>query len=247
MIAACLMIAAMSEPRSYICHRMPESPSASGRLDEAAWQSLPWTEEFVDIEGDAKPRPRHKTRVKMGWTSEGLWIGADLEEPHLWATLTEHDSVIFHDNDFEVFIDPDGDRMLYGELELNALNTTWDLLLPKPYSEGGRAVDGWEIQGLRTHVHLRGTLNDPSDVDEGWSVTILLPWHALEEICYVDSPPKVGDTWRINFSRVQWDLEIVDGTYRKVPGRPEHNWVWSPQGVINMHVPEKWGYLTFAE
>ena len=25
------------------------------------------------------------------------------------------------------------------------------------------------------------------------------------------------------------------------------NWVWSSQGVINMHLPEHWGYIEFAE
>ena len=29
-------------------------------------------------------------------------------------------------------------------------------------------------------------------------------------------------------------------------GRPERNWVWSPQGVIDMHRPERWGYVQFA-
>ena len=98
----------------------------------------------------------------MFWSDSGLYIGAEMEEPHLWATLTEHDSVIFHDNDFEVFIDPDNDGLSYAELEINALNTTWDLLLIKPYLQGGRGVDGWEIQNLRTAVQLQGTLNDPS-------------------------------------------------------------------------------------
>ena len=59
-------------------------------------------------------------------------------------------------------------------------------------------------------------------------------------------PPKDGDQWRINFSRVEWDIEIVDGKYRKLEKRPEHNWVWSPQGVIDMHRPERWGYLQFS-
>ena len=44
-----------------------------------------------------------------------------MEEPDLWGTLTARDSVIFHDNDFEVFIDPDGDTHAYYELEVNAL------------------------------------------------------------------------------------------------------------------------------
>jgi hypothetical protein len=45
---------------------------------------------------------------------------------------------------------------------------------------------------------------------------------------------------------VEWQHEVVDGTYRKLLGRAEDNWVWSPQGVINMHRPEYWGYLSFS-
>lgn len=59
-------------------------------------------------------------------------------------------------------------------------------------------------------------------------------------------PPKDGDQWRINFSRVEWDTIIENGKYLKVKGKPEHNWVWSPQGVIDMHRPERWGYLQFS-
>ncbi|HEY6400739.1 MAG TPA: hypothetical protein VI479_04990, partial [Blastocatellia bacterium] len=50
-----------------------------------------------------------------------------------------------------------------------------------------------------------------------------------------------------NFSRVEWRHEIADGKYRKTPNTKEDNWVWSPQGVINMHVPEKWGYVRFTK
>lgn len=200
----------------------------------------------MDIEGDKKPKPTFRTRMKMFWASDGLYIGAELEEPHLWATLTEHDSVIFHDNDFEVFIDPDSDGLAYMELELNALNTTWDLLLIRPYKKGGRGVDGWEIQGLRTAVSLQGTLNDPSDVDTGWSLEIHIPWHALWEISKGECPPKAGDKWKINFSRVEWDVVVANGTYQKIPDHPEHNWVWSPQGLVDMHVPENWGWIEFV-
>jgi hypothetical protein len=60
-------------------------------------------------------------------------------------------------------------------------------------------------------------------------------------------PPRPRDLWRINFSRVQWDTDRVDGKYRRIEGRREHNWVWSPQGAINMHMPEHWGYLEFSD
>ena len=74
----------------------------------------------------------------MLWDDNYFYIAEQLEEPHVWATLTKHDSVIFQDNDFEVFIDPDGDNQEYYEIEINALNTDWDLLLKKAYAMAAR-------------------------------------------------------------------------------------------------------------
>ncbi len=232
--------------RSYLCHKTSSSFTLDGRLAKEPWSQAAWTEDFVDIEGDVKPKPRFRTRAKMLWNDEYLFIGAELEETQIWAYETEHDSVIFHDNDFEVFIDPDGDNHLYGEFEMNALNTTWDLLLIKPYRDGGPAVNGWEIKGLKTAVHVDGAINDPSKPSRGWSVEIAMPWHALGEIAGRKSPPEEGDQWRINFSRVEWHVDVVDGKYKKRPGLHEDNWVWSPQGVVDMHRPWMWGYMQFT-
>jgi len=233
-------------PRGYVCHRATSPVTIDGRLTDPAWADAPWTEPFVDIEGDKQPKPRFRTRVKMLWDDAALYIAAELEEPHVWATLTEHDAVIFYDNDFEVFLDPDGDSHLYAELELNARNTTWDLLLTKPYKDKGHAINAWEIAGLKTAVHVDGTLNDPRDTDRGWTLEIRWPWAGLKELTGVPVPPRDADRWRINFSRVEWDVAVVGGKYVKVLDRPEHNWVWSPQGVIDMHRPERWGYLQFS-
>lgn len=247
--------------RKYACRRVTASPQIDGTLGDAAWTSLPWSEEFVDITGDPGRAPRFRTRFKMGWDDECLYVGADLEEPHVWGTLREMHSRLYEDNDFELFLDPDGDGRDYYELEVNALETRWELFLPRPYREGGRAVSPFEIPGLRVAVSVRGTVNDPRDVDEGWSVAIALPWSGLARIRNgVSTPPRSGEVWRANFSRVQWRHEIVDDAYRRVPphGTPwptgqaheyehqEDNWVWSPQGVVNMHIPDRWGEIVFS-
>lgn len=244
--AGSIPVPVWSEPLGYVCHRAESPIKIDGKLDDPAWRAAPWSDAFVDIEGDARPKPPWRTRVKMLWDDRCLYIAAELEEPHIWATLTEHDAVIFQDNDFEVFLDPDGDNQNYCELELNAKNTTWDLLLTKPYRDQGRAINAWEILGLKTAVHVDGTLNDPRDKDRGWTVEIAWPWQGLKELTSMPLPPRDGDQWRINFSRVEWDVEVVEGKYQKVKGKPEHNWVWSPQGVIDMHRPERWGYLQFS-
>ena len=246
LIAARCLLSPAEPPRQYACTRADVPVVIDGKMDEPAWSRAEWTDWFIDIEGDAKPRPRFGTRAKMLWDDQYFYIAADLEEPHVWATLTRHDSVIFHDNDFEVFIDPDGDTLEYYEFEINALNTGWDLFLPKPYRHGGKARNEWEIPGLKTAVHIRGTLNDPRDRDDGWSVEMAFPWKVLGEYAHKPAPPRPGDEWRVNFSRVEWRHDVIDGRYQKVRGLKEDNWVWSPQGVINMHVPEKWGVVRFV-
>ena len=261
--AACLLLLLMPRqsavdlerlpfaPRTAICYRASGRLTIDGALDEPSWRAAPWSEAFVDIEGDARPAPRFTTRMKLLWDDEYLYVAADLEEPDIWGTITTRDAVIYQDNDFEVFIDPDGDSHEYYELEINALNTVWDLMLIRPYRDGGPAINGWDIAGLKTGVHLRGTLNRPGDKDDGWSVEIALPWAALKEAAPAARAPRAGEQWRINFSRVQWQLDQRDGRYAKridAKGTPvpENNWVWSPQGAIDMHMPERWGYVQFS-
>src|SRR6185436_16911440 len=106
-----LLLAALVAPRSYVCPRAATPVRIDGKLDDPAWAGAAWSEPFVDIEGDAKPRPRFRTRMKMLCDDEFYYVAAEMEEPHVWATLTKHDAVIFHDNDFEVFLDPNGDTL----------------------------------------------------------------------------------------------------------------------------------------
>ncbi len=233
-------------PKGYLCQRAEAPIHVDGRLDDLAWKAAPWTDLFVDIEGNSRPRPRFKTMAKMVWNDEYFYVAALLEEPHVWGTLTKHDSIIFKDNDFELFIDPNADNHEYYEIEINALNTVWDLFLKKPYRDLGPAVNEWEIPGLKTAVHVDGTLNDPRDTDSSWSVELAIPWKALREFAHRPAPPHDGDQWRINFSRVEWRHEITDCKYRKVTNATEDNWVWTPQGAIDMHRPERWGYVQFS-
>ena len=240
------LLAGDAPPKGYVATRASAPILVDGKLDEADWAAAPWTEDFVDIEGDKKPIPRFRTRAKMLWDDCFFYIAAALEEPHVWGTLTQHDAVIFQDNDFEVFIDPDGNHHDYFELEINALDAEWDLFLPKPYRDGGTADNGWEIPGLRAKTFVLGTLNDPSDQDRGWAVELAIPWASMKDQAHAATPPRDGDQWRVNFSRVEWQHEVVAGRYRKVPDRKEDNWVWSPQGTIDMHRPERWGFVQFS-
>jgi hypothetical protein len=238
--------------QKYVCYKTNEEIKTDGKLDEKSWAKAEYTSLFVDIEGSEKPAPLHDTKVKMLWDQEYFYLAAWLEEPHLWATYTERESIIFHENDFEIFIDPNGDTHNYAEIEINALNTIWDLLLTRPYRDRGKAVTSWNLDGMLNQVALFGTINDPTDIDSCWTIEFALPWKGLIEYTDEQRMPLDGEQWKVNFSRVQWRLDIIDGEYHKTINQetgkpfPEYNWVWSPQGVINMHQPETWGIVQFS-
>ena len=240
------------EGRAYVVKRTLSSIILDGKGDDESWKAADWSTPFVDIEGKKKPSPLFDTKVKMLWDDQYFYFYARLEEPHVWAKLTERDAVIFHDNDFEVFIDPDGDSHNYFEFEVNAMNTIWDLLLTKPYRDKGHAINAFDAKGLISKVYVEGTVNNTSDLDQFWSVEVAIPWSVFKEITKVSSPPKANDTWRVNFSRVQWQTNSVGNSYLKKKGSngkdlAEYNWVWSPQRIIAMHEPEFWGIVVFSD
>ena len=248
--------------RRYVCKRVAGPINIGAGEPDPAWSTLSWSDTFVDITGDDALHPRFDTRVRLGWDDSFLYVGAELEEPHVWGTITEKNAVMFEDNDFEIFIDPDRDGLNYYEFEINALGNIWELSLPKPYGKGGEAILGCNIDGLVSTVRIDGTINNPGDVDRGWVIEVAIPWLGLapyhrDGAC----PPRPGDRWRINFSRVQWRHEVVEGRYVRIPPHgaslteslnpeeqthPEDNWVWSPQGEVNMHIPQRWGEITFT-
>ena len=241
----------LKTPLHYIVFKTAAPPVIDGNLNDPAWKTAAWTEYFSDIEGDIRPKPLYPTRVKMLWDDQNLYIAAELEEPNIWAYTAHHDEIVFHDNDFEIFVNPDNNAKQYFEIEINAIQTIFDLFLPKPYRNLGSPLVTWDLKGLRKAVRIDGTLNNAKDKDRRWTVEYAIPISSIS-MGNDARMPIPGSLWRINFSRVEWDTDLKDGKYiRRMDSSthrllPEHNWVWSPQGVINMHFPERWGYLLFA-
>lgn len=124
-----------AEVSSYVCHRVAGPLVIDGDLEKEVWKRAPKSRRFVDvINGRACP---FDTRAAALWDDQYLYIGFWVEEPSVEAAMTERDSVIFNENDVEVFIDG-GD--CYYEFEINALNTIYEVLFiwQDAYKRGGR-------------------------------------------------------------------------------------------------------------
>ena len=241
----------LSLPKHYVVNKAQEALTVDGLADEKAWEDAEWTDLFMDIQGSALDEPYYDTRVKMLWDDTYFYVYAEIEDEHIWGDIEERDAVIFYNNDFEVFIKPNEFQPYYAEFEVNALGTLWDLFLARPYRRNGPVLDEWDVNGTKIGIDIQGTLNDPTDIDDAWSVELAIP---IAPINAIDRGHSFGEEsmWRVNFSRVQWEYQLNGSTYEKKTDKdghrlPENNWVWSPQMAIDMHRPEHWGYVFFVD
>lgn len=225
----------LTPPDGYVCYRTAQKLKIDGKLNESSWEKAVSTSPFVDISGEGFAKPLYNTSAKMLWDDKYFYVGATLLEKDIKAKLTQRDTIIYHDNDFEVFLDPDGDGHNYFEIETNARGVIFDLMLDKPYRSGGNFMVQWDCPGLQVAIHCSGTLNNPKDEDKQWTVEMAIPHKALT--VNFNNPLQAGKTWRVNFSRVQW-LKAND---------PEENWVWMPTGKVDMHMPDRWGFVYFSD
>ena len=253
----------------YIAHRSPGPIAVDGRLDEADWKAAQRSPRFSDL---VRGEPGiHDTRAAVLWDDEHLYVGYWVEEPFVEGTLTERDSLIYKNNDVELFI---AGRDAYYELEVNSLGTIYEVFFiwEEAYekagyaripefdrgNEGVRSFRGvgfknhprgprigfwkWDLPGLRTAVHVDGTVNDNSDRDRGWTVELAIPWRGLARLARPDGPslpPADGDVWRMDFSRFNQYKEAP-------PAKDPGGWAWSPHGAWDSHIPEVFPYVRFS-
>lgn len=112
----------MNENVDYYAKQITIPIDIDGNTKKTVWQNATWSKRFVDmVSGESG---MYDTRVAILWNKTHLYIAFEAEEPFVEAKLTERDSIVFLENDLELFIDG-GD--CYYELEVNAANTIYEV------------------------------------------------------------------------------------------------------------------------
>ncbi len=138
---------------------------------DTVWSNTP-TLSLVDVE-DLTSQKQHSrpTSARMLWDDDHLYFLFTMVDLHQPGRPLYQEEVV------EVFIDPDGDGLNYAEIEVNPLNTVFDLLLSRPWADSGSGFAQWNPE-FASAVGIDGTLNDGTDEDVSWTVEIACPgWH----------------------------------------------------------------------
>lgn len=128
----------------YVAKKINDTLLIDGNLDKPQWQEAQWSPRFVDmVTGQAGI---YDTRCALLWNNTHLYVAFKAEEPFVEAHLTERDSIIFLENDLELFIDG---QDCYYELEVNAANTVYEVFFvwKDAYTKGSK----FDIERLDVH------------------------------------------------------------------------------------------------
>ena len=240
-----------------------------GKLDEQSWRLAPRSPRFVDL---ITGQPTiHDTRAAVLWDDTHLYVGYWVEEPFVAAKLTERDSLIWSENDIELFI---AGKDAYYELELNALGTIYEAAFIwedghersgysqsaefsrtaggyKPWNGVGftnhprgprLAFFKWDMPGLRAAASVDGTINDNTDRDRGWTAEIAIPWSSLNWLARPDNRALPPRDGDT------WRMDFSRfNAYREAPPATDSGgWAANAHGVWDSHVPELFPYVHFS-
>jgi hypothetical protein len=215
----------------YTCRRTPHPPALDGRLEDPVWTAAERSPRFVDmVTGEPG---LYDTRAAVLWDNDNLYVGFWAEEPFVAATQTERDSLVFLENDLEVFIDG-GD--CYYEFEINALGTIYEVFYIWQDSYPGRPeLRKPEFDLLGGHALSFGGDYDRDGADfwkgrhprglrwafRSWD----LP--GLRSAVYVDGrvndPSAVDRGWRVELA-IPWSGLAPLANGRSLPPRPGDVW-----------------------
>ncbi len=210
-----------------------------GKLDEAAWKTAVTAGPFVDVKtGGPNTTFPVNGSVKVLWDDTHMYLGFDVKDPDVVGGFDKKakDPHLWTKDAVEIMIDPDGDgdNKDYYEIQINPQNLVFDTRFdeynkPKTEPDGPFGHQDWSAN-LKSAVTVNGTLDKSEDKDEGYVVEVAIPWKSFDKAR--QAPPKVGDTWRMNFYAMQNNGGVA----------------WSPiLGQGNFHKASRFGKVLWAE
>jgi hypothetical protein len=200
-----------AEPYPVVFAAVP--PVIDGRLDDAVWQAALRLEPLYEY--NTFGTVVDIADIRMAWDRQYLYVAYAVKDQDLHANETERDAVLCRADVAELFIKPPvRDRYEYElyEFEFNLWDVIWDIHFVGYGGDGTPGVTRFSKPfnpDIRCKAVCNGTINDWSDVDDGYTMEVAIPWTA-----FARSAPqgvKAGDVWR--FNAAGYDFSV----YRRRP------------------------------
>lgn len=183
--------------------------------------------DFIVLKGDKVNSDNYVT-IKSCWDSGSLYFFFEVKDKDLRASqTTQDDALLFLDDMVEVLFDSDNNKCsCWGEDDIVYHINLLGIKKDDRGTADCQSDASWD-GCARYAVRLLGTLNDTTDIDEGYSIEFGIPWTELKLM------PEGGLKLGINFANGDDDGK----------GRQLFDWV----GAWLMRSPGAFGTLILGE
>lgn len=190
------------------CRWADAAPTIDGTADEPIWKTASTIDRFTLPWLKDNERPATTTtKTRLLWDHDYLYFVAELEDHDLFADITEHDGKTWDNDVFELFFKPADDKPGYFEFQVNAAGTVFDAFIPKKGVDDFEKVKKADTFHLETKVKLRGTLNQRTDRDAGWTVEGRIPW---TDFAPAGGRPAIAETWKFALCRYDFSVDAKE-------------------------------------
>jgi Carbohydrate family 9 binding domain-like len=194
-------------PRTAFECRWTHKPvQITGKGTDPAWKNAQVIDRFtVPWIADKARAARTRTAAKLLWDRENLYFFADMEDHDLYATVKEHNGPIWTNDVFELFFKPSAEKPAYYEFEVNAAGAVLDCYFPRRNAGGFERFKNDTLFHVDAKVDLRGTLNNWTDKDDGWSAEGKIPW---TDFVKSGGRPERGNSWKFALCRYDYSVDF---------------------------------------
>ena len=210
-----------------------------GKMDEECWKNTEARKlsHFYNLE---KVDDDQQTTFRMLWDEQNLYLFYQMEDKFLTARETERDGEPYFDDCVEIFLitAPDSLDTHFG-YELNLNKASNDFIYFNDFYEGkDLAFKGFDPE-FEVEVTYRGTVNDNSDIDKGWTMEMAIPISNFGSLGQV-RPVALGNRWA--FLAVRQDRNDAKGNRRST------STIFPIYDISkNVHQANRFGLLEFVE
>ncbi|MFY0626765.1 MAG: carbohydrate-binding family 9-like protein [Reichenbachiella sp.] len=153
-----------------------------GKMDEPIWAKaeVRSLDNFYRVE---MPSDKQPSSIRMVWDDENLYVFYQIQDKYLTARETKPDGQPYNDDCVEFFIIPAPDSLdSHIGFEVNLFKATNDFIYFNNYYQKRNYVFKAFDPDHEVEVTYEGTINDNSDLDQGWTLELAIPFSTFRDL-----------------------------------------------------------------
>ena len=184
-----------SAPAPFVCRWASAPISIDGEGKEAVWAQAQMLQGFSQPWLPEGKKAASASRCRLLWDEEHLYFLAEVTDTELQTSSPQPSGAPWRDDAIELFLKPGKAQPGYFQVDVSARGEVFHAFFPTAKARDQPALGRQDGFAIEAKVRLMGTLDNPSDRDQGYVVEGRIPWI---DLLRAGGRPAPGEDWQFN-------------------------------------------------